>query len=176
MRYGDAVVVETSHGLFSSDEVYPAARLSKKEQAARDKHLHKHRYVDRQQAHYDIVIKFHAVTPHRKFSFTLTMFEELLESIRRYDVGLDLNEELICAPAIYLPEVMVKRSDGMEGESIGSKSRNHEWDRLLKKSPANLNLNSMIVITDIRFREQNSLAKIIRAITNRRPCNFLFKR
>jgi hypothetical protein len=152
--YGDAVVVETSHGLFSSDEVYPAARLSKKEQAARDKHLHKHRYVDRQQAHYDIVVKFHA---------------ELLESIRRYDVGLDLNEELICAPAIYLPEVMVKRSDGLEGESIGSKSRNHEWDRLLKKSPANLNLNSMIVITDIRFREQNSLAKIIRAITNRRP-------
>jgi len=152
--YGDAVVVETSHGLFSSDEVYPAARLSKKEQAARDKHLHKHRYCDRQQAHFDIVVKFHA---------------ELLESIRRYDVGLDLGEQLICAPAIYLPEVMVKRSDGMEGESIGSKSRNHEWDRLLKKSPANLKLNSMVVITDIRFREQNSLTKIIRAITNRRP-------
>jgi len=152
--YGDALVVETSHGLFSSDEIYPAARLSKKEQAARDKHLHMHRYSNRQQAHYGSVMKFH---------------EELLESIKRYRVGLSLGEELIAAPAIYLPEVMVRRSDGAEGESIGSKSRNHEWDRLLKKPPGKLKLNSFIVISDNRFREQNSLSKIIRAIGNRRP-------
>jgi len=152
--YSDAVVVETSHGLFSSDEIYPAASLNKKEQAARDKQLRKHRYVDRQKAHYEIVVKFH---------------EELLESIRRHAVGLELQEDLICAPCHYLPEVQVKRSNGKEGESIGSKSRHHEWDRLLKKAPAKLKLDSMVVLADGRFREMNSLTKIFRAIGNRRP-------
>ena len=41
LGYNDAVVVETTHGLFSSDEIHPAARLSKKEQASRDKLLGK---------------------------------------------------------------------------------------------------------------------------------------
>jgi len=74
--YEDAVVVETTHGLFSSDEIYLSVRLNKKEQAARDMHLKKHRYCDRQQAHYDIVVQFK---------------DELLESIGRQDIGTRSN-------------------------------------------------------------------------------------
>jgi len=151
--YGDAVVVETSHGLFSSDEIYPSARLNKKEQAARDKQLKKHRYVDRQQSHFETVKQFK---------------EELFESISRHHIGLELSKQLILAPCTYLPEVQVKRSGGHEGESIGSKSRHHEWDRLLKKPPAKLKLSNMVVLVDTRFREMNSLQKIFRALCSRR--------
>jgi len=152
--YEDAVVVETTHGLFSSDEIYPSARLNKKEQAARDKQLKKHRYCDRQQAHYEIVVQFK---------------EELWESIRRQDIGLRIDHDLILAPCTYLPEVQVKRSGGPDGESIGSKSRHHEWDRILRKPPAKLKLDNMTVLYDQRFREVKTLKQIFRHLTSRRP-------
>jgi len=156
LAYSDAVVVETTHGLFSSDEIHPNARLTKKEQAARDKQLGKHKYCDRQQVNYKIISQFK---------------NELCESIKRHrDLGLQVGEKFIEAPCTYLPEIQICRS-GPDGrnESIGSKSRHHEWDRLLKRAPANWKLKTLTVVIDRSFkREQNTLQKLFRTVIKRR--------
>jgi len=156
LGYNDAVVVETTHGLFSSDEIHPSARLTKKEQASRDKNLGKHKYCDRQSANFKIVEKFKS---------------ELCESIKRNNIGLRASEHFIEAPCTYLPEVQIRRatSNG-RGESIGSKSRHHEWDRLLKKCPSGFEISSFVMLIDRSFqREKSTLQKLMRAVIKRRP-------
>jgi hypothetical protein len=156
LNSNDAVVVETTHGLFSSDEIHPAARLTKKEQASRDKLLGKHKYCDRQWANKNIV-------DHFKW--------ELCEAVNRHNIGLKINEKYILAPCTYLPEVQICRpvSSG-DSESIGSKSRHHEWDRLLRKKPQKLKMRNMTVLIDRSFnKEKVNIMKLFRAIIKRRP-------
>eukprot|EP00494_Astrolonche_serrata_P022756 UN23013 len=155
LSYNDAVVVETTHGLFSSDEIHPSARLSKKEQASRDTKLGKHRYADKQKIQFAIVNQFK---------------QELCESIRRYDIGLRVTEDFIYAPCTYLPEVQIRRCDAANGESIGSKCRKREWDRILRKPPANYNLKDLVVIIDRSYsREKGSLLRLFKAVIKKRP-------
>merc|ERR1712217_67887 len=54
--------------------------------------------------------------------------------------------------------------------SIGSKSRHHEWDRLLKKVPANFNMRNFNVVIDRSFaRDKGTLHKLFRSVIKRRP-------